>query len=66
MTAWLKFGVGVGALALLAGPQSGFCGRRGASDRRRVVSEPGVLVLPAGGGQCWGDQRSPGRARSRV
>ena len=46
MTMGLKFSAGLAALTVLA--NSGLRRRRGASDRDRTVSEPGLLVLSAG------------------
>ena len=57
-----RCGRGVGSARLSAA--SGACGRCGAPDRDRTVPEPGLFVMPAGGGQCRGDQRPRGRARA--
>ena len=51
MAHWLKMGACFAALSALASPAAGPRRRRGASDGGRIVPEPGLLVVPAGGGQ---------------
>ena len=69
MTIWRKIGLAVAAMGRRRpSVRSGACGRRGAPDGGRAVPEPGLFVMPAGGGQCSGRSavaRTCSRSRSR-